>query len=83
MGEMMSIVKDVLVFANLLLVVLVLPVVRYIKASTQTNIELKQTLSGLKEEIELLRSILFDIADGDTIKKHIAKHKDGRNSKAA
>ncbi len=83
MSEFFAIAKDMLVFANLILVVLILPVIRYIKASTQTNIELKQTLGSLKEEIELLRSILFDIADGDTIKKHIAEHKNGRNTKAA
>lgn len=83
MGELLGVIKDLLVFANLLLVVLILPAIKYIKASTQTNIELKQTLSSLREEMGLLRSILFDIADGEIIKKHIAEHKNGRNNKAA
>ena len=83
MTEFFSAAKDFLVFANLVLVVLVIPIVKYIRTSIQTNIELKQTLKSMKDEIELIRSILFDIADGDIIKKHIAEHKNGRNSKAA
>jgi len=66
-------VKELLEFANLLFVFLVLPIVRYIKESTKTNIELKNTILMLQEEIELLRGILFEIADGDVIKRHINK----------
>jgi len=71
MQELLSSAKELLIFVNLFFIVLVVPIYRYIKASIHSNIELQKTLKKLNEEIALLRRILFDIADAETIKRHI------------
>ena len=63
--------KDFLIFVNLVFMVLIIPIYKYIKSSIQSNIELQKTLKQLNEEIGLLRKILFDIADAETIKRHM------------
>jgi len=72
MHETLTIAKDILTFANLMVFVLLVPLYRFIKNSIQTNIELANTIKELKDELSLLRGILFDIADAETIKKHLA-----------
>ena len=71
MSDSISIAKDVLSLANLIVIVLIIPLYRFMKNSIQTNIELANTIRDLREELELLRGILFDIADGEVIKKHL------------
>jgi len=75
MHETLSIAKDILTFANLMMILLIIPLYRFIKNSIQTNIELANTIKELKDEISLLRGILFEIADGEVIKKHLASRK--------
>jgi len=78
MNEAIAQAKDILIFANLVILVLVVPLYKFIKNSIHTNIELSNTIKELKEELGLLRAILFEVADGEVIKKHIAKIKNER-----
>ena len=78
MTEFITGAKDVLVFANLVIVILVEPLYKFIKNSIHTNLELTNTIKELKEEITLLRAILFDVADGEVIKKHLTGRKNER-----
>ena len=75
MHETLNIAKDIFAFANLIMMLLIIPLYRFIKNSIQTNIELANTIKELKDEISLLRGILFEIADGEVIKKHLASRK--------
>ena len=75
MHETIAIAKDILTFANLMMILLIVPLYRFIKNSIQTNIELANTIKELKDEISLLRGILFEIADGEVIKKHLTSRK--------
>ncbi|SFP60493.1 hypothetical protein [Hydrogenimonas thermophila] len=78
MQELLANAKDFLTVVNLLLVALVFPAIRFIRTSVHANLELQKTIKELRDELHLLRNILFDIADGDTIKKHLKRKHESR-----
>lgn len=71
MHDTFSDIKDILALINMLLVMLIIPGIKYIKTSMNASIELQKTIKELKDEIHLLQNILFDVADGETIKRHM------------
>ncbi|HIP60220.1 MAG TPA: hypothetical protein EYH01_07335 [Campylobacterales bacterium] len=78
MQELLANAKEFLIVINLLFVVLIFPAIKFIRTSIHANLELQKTIKELRKELYLLRNILFEIADGDVIKKHLKEQNESR-----